>query len=108
MSDKSGADLGGVLWLVLLSAIGVVGVYFHFNSKGESALARLPIIWCSVVGIVIMLLQWLRYMGSEYSEMFRFRFGSIGTLLGLALALYGTTQLPQETGRSADTSRLPE
>lgn len=96
---QSGADMGGSLWLVLLSAIGIVGLYLHFNSKNEVARAKGPIIACAVVGAAVMLLKYLALLASGYSEMFELKFGSIFSLLGFGAALYGVPHLSQESGQ---------
>lgn len=95
--QHSGADLGGSLWLVFFSAVGTVGLFFHFRSKDELPKARTPIIICATIGIAIMLLKYFSLLASEYSEMFKLKFGSVATLLGLAVAIYGTSHLSQES-----------
>lgn len=90
----SGANLGGILWLVSFSALGIVGAFLHFHSKGELAKARRPIQLCSLGAMALMILQWLRFVASEDSELFRLQFGAFFTLLGFAVALFGTTHLP--------------
>lgn len=92
--ELSGADMGGTLWFVLLAAVGGLGLYFHFYSRKELARARLPVGVLSIAGMGLMIIQWLRLLSSEYAGMFRLRFGSIGTLLGFGLVLYGLSQIP--------------
>jgi len=94
--NSSGADAGGVLWLVFLAALGIVGVFLHFKSSGTLSEAKLPVIGCAVVGIAIMLLKYVAFLNSEYSEFFKLRFGSIGTLLGFVAAMYGTSYFPRD------------
>lgn len=103
--DLSGAELGGLLWLVLLSALGLVGLYFHFNTRGELSRARLPIGVLAILGLATMIIQWLSFRASEYAGMFRLRFGSVASLLGFGLVLYGLSHFPK---KEEDEQRVPE
>lgn len=100
----SGANLGGVLWLVCFGAVGILGTFLHFYSSGALGKARRPIQICSIGAIAIMLLQWLRFVLSDDSELFRLQFGSFFTLLGFGVAIFGTTHLPpsHEADRGLD------
>ena len=89
----SGARAGGILWLVFLAALGVLGCYFHFRSRGAVHQAKLPVTVCSASGLAIAVLWFLAVMNSEYSELMSIEVGWVLSLLGFGAALYGAREL---------------
>jgi len=92
---KSGADTGGILWLAFLAAIGIVGLFFHYNAQKALFQAKVPIVVCAAIGIGSMLLRGVAFASSRWSEVFDLEYGSIVTLVGFLVALYGTTHFPK-------------
>lgn len=96
VGTQTGADFGGVLWLVFLAAVAIIGLFIHFSSKAKLPKAKAPIIVCAVVSIAIMLLKYIAFLSSEDSEFFKLKFGSIFTFLGFMVAIYGTSHFPKD------------
>ncbi len=94
---KSGAEMGGVAWLVLFAAGIIVASVHYFGSIGSLSRARNIVRVCAVLALAIMVERYFSAR-NDLGELLKIEYGSIGTLGGLLLALYGSLFLddPEE------------
>jgi hypothetical protein len=95
----SGADLGGILWIVFIAAIASLGAFFYFRSQNQTEKAKPIILWSSLGALAILVIRYIMFMSGEKTEYgtirpkdigFSIQFGAIGTLIGFVVALFGT------------------
>lgn len=114
----SGADLGGVFWLVFVAAILILLAFLYFKSTGAVERAK-PIVLLSGIGaLAVVLFKYLRFAAGTKTEFGTIRpedigltiqFGFVGTIFGLLIALVGTPFLKSQqpivdpTARGAET-----
>ncbi len=95
----SGADLGGMFWVVFAAAIFIVLIFFVFQTRKELAKSKPFILIASLAALVIILIQYIRFSSGELTEFGRIRpqdigltiqFGGIGTVIGFILSFIGS------------------
>lgn len=112
----SGADFGGVFWLVFLAALIIIGGFFYFKSQNTVEKSKPIIIISALVGLGVILIKYLHFVSGIKTEFgtikpedvgFTIQYGGIGAILGLILALIGVKNLENDEVRSAtqDTSK---
>lgn len=94
--DISGADLGGALWLVFLSSVISLISFLFFNSQKELSKARVYILISSIVGLGIMVIEYLRFQSAEFHSAFEIKWGGLGTAVGFVISLIGVQYLNDE------------
>ena len=91
----SGADMGGVLWIVFIAALIILGSTIYFKNLGILEKSRPIVITSALVAIGLMLYEYIKIKNNELSGFLDFdiKFGSISTLIGFILALFGSNNL---------------
>jgi hypothetical protein len=115
MTDTaSGADLGGILWLVLIGALASLGAFFYFRSQNHTEKAKPIILWSSLGALAILVIRYIMFISGEKTQFgtirpkdigFSIQFGAIGTVIGFVVSLFGTRFLHQTN--VLDQSKLP-
>jgi len=99
---QSGADLGGIFWIVFLAALAILAAYFVFSNNKQLKKAKPIVIASSLIALGILLYQYIRYSVGVETDLgkikledigFSLQFGGVGTVIGYILALFGTTYL---------------
>ncbi|HRS51452.1 MAG TPA: hypothetical protein P5067_03370 [Candidatus Marinimicrobia bacterium] len=112
--NASGADLGGLFWVVFAAAIFIVVIFFVFQKRKELAKSKSFILIASLAALVIILIQYVRFSSGKQTEFGRIRpqdigltiqFGSIGTVIGFILSLIGSFFLNQKDTNEELTSK---
>lgn len=98
----SGAQMGGIFWVVFLAAVAIVGAFFFFRSQNEVEKTKPVAIVGSLLGIGILLWKYSEAR-KQLGGMIDFEFGSIGTVVGLVASLLGATFL-ESTGKAGASS----
>jgi len=108
--EASGARIGGILWLVLIAATAVAGlfVYFYFWRKREINKLRLLTLIGSGLALIIIIYKFISAFASDGEISFSdigsvIRYGAIGEFLGLLTAIGGAVLIKFE--RAKDRSR---
>ena len=104
----SGAEMGGITWLVFIAAGAIAGSAHYFNSNGSPAKAKPIVIASGIAAIAVMV---LRYFAAreEIGQLLKIEYGGVCTLGGLLLALYGSLFLenPSESPSFPITEASP-
>lgn len=93
----SGAQLGGIFWLVLGAALVALAAFVFFHARRRLEWARPIIILASLAALAVIVIKSIEYaqgrptpVGSVRPDPgLRTKFGGAGTLIGLALAIAG-------------------
>ena len=107
--SKSGASLGGELWLVPVAAIVILTAFFAYQSQRRIRKAKPFAIWSALASLAIMLVDYV-HVKRESGELWSFvklDIGAIGTLIGLGLALIGAVFLEDEPSAVSRPGTLP-
>ncbi|MCH8289130.1 MAG: hypothetical protein IID12_08505 [Candidatus Marinimicrobia bacterium] len=95
----SGADLGGIYWVVFISALAIIGAFFFFRSQRQVGKSKVITILSSIVALGVMVFKYVNFtngMETEFGTIkpedigLEIQFGGIGTLLGFVVALIGS------------------
>lgn len=107
----SGADIGGILWLVFIAALAIVLAVFFYRSQNQIEKARPVVLICSIIAFAVMLIEYVRFSGQTGGQetpfgrirpedlgfTFSLQIGGIGTVIGFLLAMMGSAYLkPRE------------
>jgi len=102
---SSGSDLGGVFWLVFISALVIVGSFLFFRGKGQTGKSKLIIIVSSLVALGVLLFKYIGFASGTKTELgtispkdigLTIQFGGIGTVIGFIIALFGSKYLDEK------------
>jgi len=95
----SGAQLGDILWLVLVAAVIIFASFFYFRSLGNVERARPIIIISALTGLFVILYKYIQLFGNTKSGIsakdlgLTIQPGAIGTMIGLLLSFVGALTL---------------
>lgn len=103
IQSVSGADIGGVLWIVFVAAVAIIVAVLVHRAQNQTHKAQPIVILCSIAAFVVMLIQYVRFSNDTSGQQtpfgkirpedlgfsFSLQIGGIGTLLGFVLALIG-------------------
>jgi len=114
--SMSGAEIGGIFWVVFAAAALILLAYFYFRNSDELAKARPVILLCSLVALAILSYKYMDFKSgtkngiaglnqiSQMAEMqqpengqnmqipeigINIKIGGYGTIFGFVLALIG-------------------
>jgi len=94
--EFSGADIGNDLWLIFASSLVSLLAFVFFKSQKKLSKAKVYIVVSSILGICLMLYEYINFQSSKFHQAFEIKWGSIGTLLGFFVTLAGTVYLVDE------------
>jgi TRAP-type uncharacterized transport system fused permease subunit len=98
----SGFQIGGELWIVFAAAFIILFVFYFFRNQKQLNKARPVVILSAVVGLAVLLFKFLKFATPQKTEFgtmtpkdmgLSIQFGAIGTVIGLILALIGSSFL---------------
>lgn len=84
----SGAQMGGVFWVVFFAAVAIVGAFFFFRSQNEVEKTKPVAIIGSIISILILVVKY-QEARKQLGGMIDFEIGAIGTVAGFAAAIIG-------------------
>lgn len=98
----SGADLGGPLWIVFVSAIAILAAFFYFKKEKQLKKSKPIIILASISSLFIILYKYIRLltgMKTEFGNItakdigFSVHIGGVLTIIALIISLVGIKYL---------------
>lgn len=101
--NYSGADLGGIFWLVFIAALAIIGAFLLFRSQRQTKKSKPYIVTSSLVAISIMVYRYIEFIsggkeGIKPSDIgLSIQFGAVATVIGFIAALIGTSFLNSDT-----------
>lgn len=109
--DLSGAQMASespIWWLVLLAALAILGLFYHFSQKGALSKLKPFVAGCCAVALFMMVAQYFK-LQNQIRGMFDIRFGGVGSFLGFLIALAGLPFLQDKpAGRPEPSPRLTQ
>ncbi len=114
--NMSGAEIGGIFWVVFAAAVLILLAYFYFRNSDELAKARPVVLLCSLTALAILSYKYLDFKSgaqdgiaglNQLSQMagmqqfengqemqipevgIKIKIGGYGTIVGFVLALVG-------------------
>jgi uncharacterized membrane protein (DUF485 family) len=101
----SGPEIGGIFWLVLVSALAIIVAFFYFRSQKQLEKSRPVAILSSIVALAVIFIRYIS-LAWEQKSMFAkagskvidctIQVGAIGTIIGFILAIAGSVFLERE------------
>jgi double zinc ribbon protein len=112
LHSVSGADMGGILWIVFVAAVAIIVAVLVYRTQNQIGKAQPIVILCSIAAFVVMLIQYIRFSNETSGQQtpfarirpedlgfsFSLQVGGIGTLLGFVVALVGCAFLKPRIG----------
>jgi hypothetical protein len=102
----SGPEIGGIFWLVLVSALAIIVAFFYFRSQKQLEKSRPVAILSSIVALAVISIRYLSLAWEQKSVVakagskvidYTIQVGAIGTVIGFILAIAGSSLLKTET-----------
>jgi len=94
----SGPEIGGIFWLLLVSALAIIVAFFYFRSQKQLEKSRPVAILSSIVALAVIFIKYTS-LAWEQKGMFAkagskvidctIQLGAIGTVIGFILAITG-------------------
>ncbi|MBF0449818.1 MAG: hypothetical protein HQK75_03875 [Candidatus Magnetomorum sp.] len=104
-----------IFWLVFVSALLIILVFFIYKNTNQLEKAKPIIVLSAICAICIMIYQYIRFQAGFDNGFgktikpqdlgFSLKFGSIGTLIGFLLSLFGAFHLNSTDSKSHDSER---
>lgn len=96
-SDKtlSGADLGGQMWIVFVTSAISLMAFIFFKSLKTLSKAKIIILLSTLAGLGFMLFKYSKFQ-SNNDWGIEIKWGSIATLAGMIISLFGVAFLTDE------------
>lgn len=92
---KSGIEIGGYAWVSVLSAGVILMTVHYFRSAG--ALSRaMGVVRVAAVAALLSLIIVYAQAHQKFGDLLKIEFGSVGTVAGFIVALYGSLFLEDE------------
>ena len=93
-SASSGADIGGIVWLVLIAALVIIGSFFFYKNQNQLEQSKKIIRLSSWSAFAVLIIRYITFASSDYGKMgFTLQFGVFGTIIGFIGALVGTNYI---------------
>lgn len=96
----SGAQMGGVFWVVFFAAVAIVGAFFFFKSQNEVEKTKPVAIIGSIISFLILIVKYSEAR-KQLGPMMDFEIGAIGTMVGFAAAIIGVAFIEPSTSNAA-------
>jgi uncharacterized membrane protein len=100
--NVSGAEVGGIFWLVFVAALAIIVAFFYFRSKKQLEKSMPIAILGSIVALAIMFIRYSSLSCGQKSVLAKagskvidctIQVGAIGTIIGFILAIAGSVFL---------------
>lgn len=112
--NVSGAEIGGIFWLVFVAAVAIIVAFFYFRSKKQLEKSMPVAILGSLFALAVMFIRYISLSCGQKSVFVRtgskvidctIQVGGIGTIIGFILAIIGAGFL--KTGAGKPKTDLP-
>jgi len=99
IKNVSGAEIGGIFWLVFVAVVVIIVTFFYFRSKKQLEKSGPVAIFGSIIALLVIFLKYLSLTCGQKSVFVRagskvidctIQLGAIGTVIGFVLAITGT------------------
>jgi hypothetical protein len=117
VKNFSGANIGGVLWIVFLAALASLILFFVFYSSKKLHIAKLYIIISSALGLLTMVMKYITFKNSSGSISdlgikpqdigISIQAGSIMSALGFVLSIVGALLFKKEIPEAIPAAAVP-
>jgi hypothetical protein len=107
----SGANLGGVFWIVAILAAIMLGSYIYFKTRRSSYKSKMILLGGAVVSVIVIVFQTIRLV--YYTDIpfyipsamigFRVKLGAWGIILG-HIMIIASAQFMRKTDKVADNT----
>lgn len=103
--NVSGAEIGGIFWLVFVAALAIIVAFLYFRSKKRLEKSGLVAIFGSIVALLVIFLKYLSSTCGQKSALVKagskvigctIQLGAIGTIIGFVLAIVGSVFIKTE------------
>ena len=114
LKSVSGAEVGGIFWLVFVAAVAIIVAFFYFRGKKQLEKSGPVVIFGSIIALLVIFLKYLGLTCGQKSVFVRagskvidctIQVGGIGTIIGFILVIIGAGFL--KTGAGKPKSDLP-
>ncbi len=93
----SGADIGGIVWLVLIAALVIIGAFFFFRNQNKIDQSKKIIMIGSWSALAVLLIRYISFASSDYGKIgFTLQYGVFGVIIGFIGALVGVNYIKEE------------
>ncbi len=93
----SGADIGGIVWLVLISSLVIVGSFFFYRNLHRIEQSKKLITISSWSAFAILIIRYISFASSDYGKIgFTLQYGVFGVIIGFIGALVGVNYIKSE------------
>jgi uncharacterized membrane protein (DUF485 family) len=98
VKNVSGAEIGGIFWLVLVSALAIIVAFFYFRSQKQLEKSRPVAILSSIVALAVIFIKYTSLAWEQKSVVAKagskvidctIQLGAVGTVIGFILAITG-------------------
>jgi hypothetical protein len=92
VKNYSGADIGGVTWIVFAAAVIILVAHFLLSSAKNSGLSMPVTLIAAFTGLGVMLFKYMKYADAEKGPagmIQSIQYGLVLTIIGFALVIIG-------------------
>jgi len=89
----SGASIGKELWLIFASSLISFLSFLFFNSSKALYKAKSIITISSLIGLIFLIYNYIRFQTGELHSAMEIKWGSIATLIGFVVSIVGVSYL---------------
>jgi hypothetical protein len=108
LKSVSGAEVGGIFWLVFVAALSIILAFFYFRSKKQIGRSKVVAIFGSTGALVVIFIKYVSLVWGQKNLLIKagskvidctIQVGAIGTIIGFILAIIGSGFLKTGTGK---------
>ncbi len=93
----TGADIGGILWIVFIAALVVIGSFFYYRQQNHIEQSKKIIMISSWSALALLLIRYISFAGSDYGKIgFTLQYGIFGVIIGFIASLVGVKYIEPE------------
>jgi uncharacterized membrane protein len=99
VKNVSGAEIGGIFWLVLVSALAIIVAFFYFRSQKKIEKSRPVAIPGSLLVLAVIFIKYVSLAWGQKSVFAKagskvidctIQLGAIGTVIGFVMTIIGS------------------
>jgi len=111
----SGAEIGGIFWLVFVTALAIILAFFYFRSQKQLEKSRPVAIFSSMAALLAIFIKYLSSTCGQKSIFVRagskaidctIQLGAIGTVIGFIMAMIGSVSLKTGVRQKQERSEI--